>query len=76
MSAIDGTLQETQQQVNTIEGKVDNLGVEIKNLRASLRTKRAAVAAGYHGLAQLSRSHPVRDRPASRTFSALGRARL
>ena len=35
-----------------------------------------AIAVSCHSLAQLSRSHPVRNRVASWTFSALGRARL
>lgn len=35
-----------------------------------------AIVVSCHNLAQLSRSHPVWDRVASWTFSALGRARL
>ena len=36
----------------------------------------STIVVSCHSLAQLSRSHPVWDREASRTFSALGRARL
>ena len=41
VSAIQGTLQETLQKLNTIEGKVDNLAVKVE---ASLRTIEAVLA--------------------------------
>ena len=40
------------------------------------RRSGSTIAVSCHSLAQLSRSHPVWDREASRTLSALGRARL
>jgi len=48
VSAIQGTLQETLQKLNTIEGKVDNLAVKVEDLSAtlsaSLRTIEAVLA--------------------------------
>ena len=48
VSAIQVTLQETLQKLNTIEGKVDNLAVKVEDLSAtlsaSLRTIEAVLA--------------------------------
>jgi hypothetical protein len=51
VSAIQGTLQETLQKLNTIEGKLDNLA----DLSASLRTIDA-------GLAKLLAAHEERQK--------------
>ena len=46
VSAIQGTLQETLQKLNTIEGKVETIEGKVDNLKADLAVRLGTIEAG------------------------------